>query len=657
MDPTFLRHAALVADAIPPSGPEFLGQPPTGFSPPEPIQAQMLDAMPQLIWWRHGQQAYCNRAWRAFAGDFFPADWLQLVHPNDRLAAQRRWQHSLSTGDAFEAELRLRQHQGEYRWVLSLSPAHRPGSDTPRLVSCMDIHERVLGQAALAENAKLQTSMLDVSVDCIKILRTDGTLRHMNRSGCIALGVPEGETGFSMKWLDLLPPEFRPRGLKALQAARKGKNARFAGMSLAGGHAQHWDNILTPMKDEDGSVVGILCVSRDITRQREAEGRLRWISERDELTGLLNRRAFKQRLSLQLQQCKAQHSSCGLLLIDLDHFKHVNDTLGHAAGDHLLRVLSRRLENGIGEEGFVARLGGDEFAIVIAHAPDEAHLLAAAQRILRHIESPIHFGGKIINGGMSIGCALYPRDAQDAQSLMKQADTALNDLKAGGRGGARVFNTSMMAVLQRTTSQLERARRIVREDNIQAFYQPKVHLLDHSLQGFEALLRWHSPECDGPQLPHTVEEAFKDYELATKISERMQARVFRDMAQWMEAGLQLRPVSINAAPVEFMRDDFAERLLAHMQRYGIAPHLIEVEITEHMLAERGAAFVLRALQHLKQAGVRIALDDFGTGHSSLAHLRDYPVDALKIDCDFVRRMEHEHTIYAIVQAIAKLAPI
>lgn len=627
---------------------------PTQSHSPDLLVKKTLDAMPHMIWWQQGEHTYCNHAWQECIGNTLVSNWLQLVHPDEREATQHRWLHSHQSGLAFKAEIRMQHNTGEYRWVLALSHS-RTDCNAPVVLSCTDIHDQVLAQAAQAANAKLQNSMLDVSVDCIKLMRTDGTLSHMNRSGCAALGIPEGETGFGMKWLDLLPADVRQRGLRALQAARSGKNARFAGYSVAGSSHQHWDNILTPMKDENGSTIGILCVSRDVTLQREAERRLRITSERDELTGLPNRRAFNRQLLQKLQKARDENHSVGLMLIDLDHFKHINDTLGHPAGDHLLRVLAKRLENSIDQEGLVARLGGDEFAVLIHDTVNESSLTAVAQRALIQINAPIHYNGKVINGGMSIGCAMFPRDAGDASNLMKKADTALNDLKAGGRGGVRIFHADMMAAAERTATQLNLARQIVRENNVHAYYQPKVRLDNGTITGFEALLRWHSP-TDGPQSPCTVEEAFSDYELATKLAEQIHAQVFKNIADWLAAGLRVVPVSINASPVEFLRDDYAERLLRRMQQHGIPAHLLEVEVTEHMLADRGSAFVLRALNVLKRAGVRVALDDFGTGHSSLSHLRDYQVNALKIDGDFVSRMVDEHTICAIVQTIAALGP-
>lgn len=409
------------------------------------------------------------------------------------------------------------------------------------------------------------------------------------------------------------------------------------------------------MKDDQGRTTSILCVSRDVTLQREAQLRLKVASEVDALTELLNRRAMKSRLNRAVTRARQTGSRVGLLLIDLDHFKNVNDTLGHPAGDHLLRVLSRRVKSNLPASTTIGRLGGDEFAVLIEDVGDEQQVVGIAHQILKQIVAPITHSGRVINGGMSMGGALFPRDAWDASGLMACADTALNDLKAGGRGGIRMFSDRMTQAAQHAASQLNLARQIIRNRVVEPWYQPKVLLADGSLIGFEALLRWRDP--DGTiHLPGSVAEAFKDYELASGLASQMHDRILADMVAWRDRGLPLLPISINAAPVEFMRDDFAVRLLQRLDAHGIAPELIEIEVTEHILLERGAEFVANALRVLKANGVRISLDDFGTGHSSFAHLRDYPVDNVKIDRSFVMRMNGEPTILAIVEAISRLGP-
>ena len=617
-------------------------------------EAQALDALPQMICLTNAQGTtlHCNTAWQHFVPPgALNEGWLSCLHPDDAPHAATLWQQSLNTGLHFQGEFRLRHHSNTWRWALLAAQPHQGRWH----VSGMDIHARITAQQDLNRSLGMHQDMLDASVDCIKILNIDGTLAHMNKSGCQALGVSP-DSGFGQRWLSLLPPDIRIKGQRALKQAQAGQNARFAGVSIIPGQSpQFWDNILTPVLNAQGEVTNILCVSRDVTAQRQAEQRLRDSSESDELTGLPNRRSFNHHLKLALSAAECAHHKMGLMLLDLDHFKHINDTLGHPAGDHLLRVLSRRLQAWLPPHTSVARLGGDEFAIVVDRVDSAQALANLALQVRAQIEAPITYAGKHINGGMSIGCALYPQDACDASSLMKSADTALNDLKAGGRGGVRMFDASMQQVAATAATHLERARQILRDDAITPYFQPKVSLHDGKVVGFEALLRWKSK--DGAlHAPDSIWAAFNDYELASRIGEVMRTKVMAHLRQWRRAGLPVVPVSINAAPVEFLRDDYAERLIGHMEHLNLPASLVEIEVTEHMLGERGSEYVIRALKLLKQHGVRIALDDFGTGQSSLAHLRDYPVDCVKIDKDFVQRIEQDSTIRAIVKAVGCLGP-
>jgi diguanylate cyclase (GGDEF)-like protein/PAS domain S-box-containing protein len=387
---------------------------------------------------------------------------------------------------------------------------------------------------------------------------------------------------------------------------------------------------------------------------QETSKQATWASEHDALTLLPNRRSFQAHLQAATLQTLQEGAVLGLLLIDLDHFKHVNDTLGHPAGDHLLKTFARRLMRSMRSEDFIARLGGDEFAVVIQHIGDEEELIRAGASILARLEAPVRFGGRTICGSASIGGVLFPRDGSTADELLKNADTALYALKASGRGGTEMFHSQMHVESQRIASQLTLARTMVNKGSVLPHYQPKVDLTTGGVAGYEALLRWHHP-TQGLQEPDSIAEAFKDFELAAKIGELMQGQVFDDIAGWRRRGVEFGHVSINAAPVEFLRDDFAERLLSRLEAKQLPARLIEVEVTEHVFLERGSRFVGRALHKLSTAGVRISLDDFGTGHSSLSHLRDFPVDVLKIDRSFVSQMVGNEGIASIVKAVIDLA--
>ena len=614
-----------------------------------PWPALLLDARTlQVIANRHWQQHYgpvSRPGLRGVLGSL-PRSWRRPLHG----LMARMSGHGQSVTETLQVEGAAGQ-----RWQLQLQLNQRGQQASGWLLQAVPLVLQADAGDGLPQ-MQVRQSMLDASVDCIKVVNVDGSLRHMNRSGCLALGVSPDEQAFGMPWLDLLPADIRGRGRRALARAVAGRHARFSGKSVVDGQpAQYWDNLLTPMLDPDGRVSGVLCVSRNITAQREAELRLQRSSEIDALTGLFNRSAFMRRLR-RLTGRSGGGRPLGLMMIDLDHFKHTNDTLGHPAGDHLLRVLGRRLDAAVGSQGMVTRLGGDEFAILVSDIDDAPALAQMAERLRLLAYQPIHYAGKVINGGMSVGCALYPHDGASADELLRAADTALNDLKANGRGGVRMYSLRLLEAAEQAAGQLRLARQIVRNGGVQPYYQPKVRLSDGGQVGFEALLRWQERQDGQMAISCQMDEAFADYELAVGLAEQMHNKVLADMASWQRQGLPVLPVAINASPVEFLRDDFAEGLLERAALHGIAPALLEVEITEQVLADRGAAFVVRALHKLKDAGVRIALDDFGTGHSSLAHLRDYPIHCLKIDRSFISRMECEPSIRAIIQAVATLGP-
>ncbi|WP_109440649.1 EAL and GGDEF domain-containing protein [Acinetobacter haemolyticus] len=627
------------------------------------VQQNVFNHIPSLVWLLsdQGNAYFFNKVSQEYIGtnEFqkFQKNWMDLLHFEDIALFQREWRQAFSTKIPFQLECRLRHQSGAYRWFLLSAKFVEAdhGEQGHWFINSVDIHETKQHQHNLVQCINAQTNMLDNSVDCIKLLDLDGCLLHVNRTGCIALNIPENNHRFGMKWTELLAPEIRSKANYAFKMALKGKAARFRGMSGEGDRKQYWDNLLTPVLNDKGQVVQILCMSRDVTAQRQTEIQLRISSELDELTGLYNRRFFKLQLKRALQRHKKNNKFLGLILLDLDYFKHVNDTLGHAAGDHLLRILSKRIENTLPENTFVARLGGDEFAILVNGIKHEQELERVAIDVSRQLDAPITYAGNLINGSMSMGCAIYPRDAKDSSNLMKCADTALNDLKATGRGGFRMFNQQMEIAAQNIAVQLNQARHIIRDDLMVPFYQPKVRLSDGKVVGFEALLRWQTDDKH-IHSPCHIEQAFQDYVLATRISDAIQNKVFKNIAMWLEQGLTVVPISINAAPVEFLKDNYAERLLQRLNLYKIPHHLVEIEITEHILDDRGSDYVIRALNLLKQQGVKIALDDFGTGHSSLTRLRDYPVDCLKIDCEFIRQMNGDEAILAIVQAIIALGP-
>lgn len=629
----------------------------------ELIQLQkLIDALPQPLWVSSKTHLhYFNAAMTDYLGvnlnEPGNISWQSFIHTEDLQLFSKLWHAALDQHQNFETQCRIKRSDTHYRMcTLAVKFHHEPEHLLQWAVSLTDVHDYFEIQQQLSQIVSTQENMLDASADCIHIISPEGQIRHSNQ--CCGL-IAETETvaqaqESSLSWLNRLAPEARKSGQRALKQAALGLNSRFSSKTQSKDQPiQYWDHLLTPILDQHNITQSILCVSRNISQQKIAETRLKEAIKRDELTGLYNRSTFYKTFKQVLLKAQQQQTKAGLLLIDLDYFRHINDTLGHIAGDHLLHVLGQRFQACFGPNTIVARLGGDEFAVLVKNLESEEQLLATAQLAYTQLDQPINYIGDSISSAMSIGCAIYPRDALNTSNLLKCADIALNDLKNSGRGGIRMFSQDMCGSLENMTKQLTLARKIILADQIIPYYQPKVRLSDGVVIGFEALLRWQDQDQQ-VQLPSEIFGAFQDYELASRISETMQLKVFADMSRWQAQGLDLLPISINAAPVEFLRDDYAEKMLARLSNFDIPAHKVELEITEQSLSEHGANYVIRALNLLKQAGIQISLDDFGTGHSSLTRLQDYPVDCIKIDRNFVERMNSDPSALAIVKAITQI---
>ncbi|GAA3894500.1 EAL domain-containing protein [Sphingomonas limnosediminicola] len=623
----------------------------------------ILNSIPHVIWSSgpNGQLDFVSNQWTtSFGGDpteMIGDGWINAVHPEDRDDAVASWMMALEKKSLYQNEFRLKMPSGEYRWVLIKAKPElgRDGQVQHWLGTCTDVHDRIAAQRALAEKERLHRSVLEASADCIKILSLDGRLQLMNRPGLQLMEVPDFSVLSGSFWWDMWPTAMRATVKAAFRDASAGETVRFSGYCpTASAKPKWWDVVVTSIRDEDGAITGVLSISRDSTADREKSDELRWASEHDALTALPNRRAFHNRLRAAVLRSMQNGTKVGLLLIDIDHFKHVNDTLGHAAGDTLLKEFSRRLKHSLRSTDFICRIGGDEFAIIAEEIGSSSDLLMVGETASMAFRAPLRLQGRALCAGASSGGAIFPDDADCANDLFKLADTALYALKAEGRGGTKLFHSYMREEAQRAASQLNLARLAVTDASVRPHYQPKIRLSTGEIAGFEALLRWEHP-TQGLQLPETIEEAFKDYELASKIGSLMHAKVMSDLHSWRRCDVNFGRISINASPAEFLRDDYAERLLETLATRGLPPTCLEIEITEHVLMAQGSKYVSRALAALKNAGITIALDDFGTGHSSLSHLRDFPVDVVKIDKSFVKQMTLDPQIVAIVTAVINLA--
>ena len=392
---------------------------------------------------------------------------------------------------------------------------------------------------------------------------------------------------------------------------------------------------------------------RHAIEQRAMSQKLWWTADHDPLTGLPNRAAFHARLERAIQASRADETSIVTLVIDLDHFKQVNEQLGHHGGDAILCACAARLRDIARDQDMVARFGGDEFALLLPDIGDNEEVSAVVRSISGHLRAPYLYEGRAIDCRASIGIAVYPDHALDPEMLIRRADLALGSAKTAGRDRTTTFRPEMAELVQRQKMMLTHARVAIDRDQIAPFYQPKIDLMTGGLVGFEALLRWEHSKGE-ITLPSAIDSAFSDRELAPVISERMTGRVLQDMRGWLDAGVPFGHVGINASASDFAGNSFAECLLAALEASGVPPTLIQVEVTEGVFLGPGSHHVQRAMALLNKHGVDVALDDFGTGFASLTHLKQFPVDILKIDRSFVAGLGWNIDDAAIVRAVATL---
>jgi diguanylate cyclase (GGDEF)-like protein len=340
-------------------------------------------------------------------------------------------------------------------------------------------------------------------------------------------------------------------------------------------------------------------------------------------------------------------------LIDLDDFKDINDTLGHDAGDALLKETAARLSLTTRDRDTVARLGGDEFAVLVAEPLKWSHATSLAESIIKKLRQPFHYAGRSLVSRASIGVALFPDHDSAPVELMKDADIALYRAKAEGRGRVVMYSPEMRAAAEQRLALGRDVREALSGNQIVPFYQPKICLSTGRIVGVEALARWQHPE-KGILTPGVFGAVFDDPELATAIGKRLIGKIASDMRRWLDRGINFGRVAFNLSSVEFSQADLADEILRILKLVKVPAEHLEVEVTERVLLDGRSGLVSETLDKFHRQGVQIALDDFGTGYASLTHLKQFPVDHIKIDHSFIAGLEHDENDAAIVAAVVSL---
>jgi diguanylate cyclase (GGDEF)-like protein/PAS domain S-box-containing protein len=410
---------------------------------------------------------------------------------------------------------------------------------------------------------------------------------------------------------------------------------------------------ISAIKNTQGVVSHYLGVFSDVTRQKQAEDTIRHMAYFDPLTNLPNRALFRDRLKQALSFANRNQNLLAVLFIDLDRVKVINDTLGHDIGDRLLQGVARRLEGCLREIDTIARLGGDEFMVLLPNIQSTENVVTIAEKLLDSLRPAFHFDGHELYITASIGISVFPNDATDAPSLLKNADTAMYRAKKQGRNLFQVFTKDMGAETIEQLSFENSMRRALEREEFVVHYQPQINIASGHIVGMEALVRWQHPE-KGLIFPQQFIHWAEDTGLIVPIGEWVLRKACHQNKVWHQAGYHHLKVAVNLSAVQFKQKNLLDTVSGVLRESGLPPGSLELELTESVVMEHASAVNDSVPHQLKAMGVRLSIDDFGTGYSSLNYLKKLPVNTLKMDQMFVRDLTVDRHDAAIASAIINM---
>jgi diguanylate cyclase (GGDEF)-like protein/PAS domain S-box-containing protein len=412
------------------------------------------------------------------------------------------------------------------------------------------------------------------------------------------------------------------------------------------------EDSVAPVHDREGQAMGAVIVFRDVSAARAMTLQMTHSAQHDFLTGLPNRMLVEDRIAQSIILASRHRGKLAVLFLDLDGFKHINDSLGHAIGDKLLKSVAGRLVDCVRASDTVSRQGGDEFVILLSEVAQVDDAAISARRILMMLTAPHSIDDRDLHVTASIGVSVYPDDGLDAETLIQNADTAMYQAKENGRQGYQFFKPTMNVRAVERQSIEESLRRALERNEFALHYQPKINLKTGAITGAEALIRWTHP-TQGPMPPGKFIPVAEDCGLILRIGNWALREACKQARIWENAGLPASTMAVNISAMEFRDEHFLEGVFAILRETGLDPRSLELELTEGVLMKR-AECTESILDALRASGVRLAVDDFGTGYSSLSYLRKFPIDALKIDQSFIRQISTAPDDTAIVTAMISM---
>jgi diguanylate cyclase (GGDEF)-like protein/PAS domain S-box-containing protein len=579
---------------------------------------------------------------------------VDITPPEDREQAIE-YNELLLRGEltSYSREKRYVRKDGRIIWAnISLSAVKGPDGRPSHIISVIqDVTDRKRAEAALLESEEQFRQLANNIPEVFWICDVDHhRMIYVSPAFERITGRPVSFLkGEAARWIEVVHEDDRDRVRAARKDIAKGSYDEVFRVVRPGGSIRWVRDRAFPVHGPDGRVHRVTGIAEDITDRREAEEQLMFLAHYDNLTSLPNRVLFYDRLKQALSQARRNHWIVAVMFLDLDRFKNINDTLGHGAGDLLLRQVSERLTACVRSGDTVGRLSGDEFAIVLSNlsGPDDASLVA--QKIMAAFNHPFNLYGKEVFVTASIGITIFPTDSTDQETLISNADTAMYRAKELGRNNFRFYTPEMNARALEKLALENSLRRALEREEFFLHFQPKVSLRSGEITGVEALLRWNHPEL-GVVAPSDFMPLLEETGIIVPVGVWAIRAACAQLKAWERSGLAPVPVAVNLSARQFLDKELGGVIARILEEFGVGPGLIELEITESSLAanDEEAAQTLNALNAL---GVRIAIDDFGTGHSSLSRLKRFPLDSLKIDGSFVRDVTADADDAAITRAI------
>lgn len=520
------------------------------------------------------------------------------------------------------------------------------------IVILRDITGRKMVEGELKESRERYRTLTENTYDLISELSIEGHYLYLTPNFNDVLGYNTGEL-LGREFIEYIHPEDRPAVVTGLsrsveQSASEKIIFRFLHKN---GELRWFESTCKTYRTKTGEIRRVL-VSRDITERQRYEETIRHQAFHDALTGLPNRLLLKDRLKLAMAHAKRNSIMLAMLMLDLDRFKLINDTLGHALGDLLLQSMAKRLTGSLREDDTVARLGGDEFVILLPEIVKIEDAAKLAHKILELVRKPIKVDTHELYVTTSIGMVFYPNDGKDVETLLKNADTAMYRAKEQGRNNYQLYTPVMNARAFERLALENSLRRALERNEFEVYYQPKVNIKSNKIVGMEALVRWQHP-TKGLILPGEFIPVAEDTGLIVPIGEWVLRSACAQNKAWQEAGFPPMRVAVNLSARQFQLQNLPEMVATVLGETGLDPWWLELEITE-TIAMQNAEFTVKTLNELKEMGIQLSIDDFGTGYSSLSYLKRFPINKLKIDKSFVREINTDHDNAAIASAVIVL---